>query len=178
MKIFFRYSYPILFLGIAAGATLGQAGGSLKATVRLDRNEIQLGQSAVVVVEFSGCTGLPEITPPQSPDCSITLAGRPIRSPGLAGLNRKDGLTPAGQSLADSLQKLTEKLAKDPLLNPDGLGKTADADLQKQLQSALGNLGAGTPDEKALAYHVHVQRTGTIVIPPFTVNANGETTTT
>src|SRR5262249_54419854 len=92
MQGLIRYFYPILILGIATSSAWSQAAGSLQATARLDRKDIQLGQSAVVLVEFSGCTGLPEITPPQSPDCSITLAGRPIRSPALAGIGRKDGL--------------------------------------------------------------------------------------
>jgi hypothetical protein len=162
-----RYILALLLLSAAADLAFGQAASSLQVTASLDRKEIQLGQSAVVIIDFSGCNGRPEITPPQSQDCSITLAGRPIRS-----------TTLPGQNLSGSLQKLTEKLAKDPLLNPESLGKLGDADLQKQLQAAMGNLGAGTPDDKALAYHIHVQRTGTIVIPPFTVAANGETATT
>jgi hypothetical protein len=165
-------------LSLTANLSFGQASGSLQATARLDRKEIQLGQSAVVIIEFSGCNGRPEITPPQSEDCSITLAGRPIRNAALAGLMGKDGKSPLGSNVSGSLQKLSEQLAKDPLLNPDSLGKLGDGDLQKQLQAAMGSLGAGTPDEKSLAYHVHVQRTGTIEIPPFKVAANGETTTT
>jgi hypothetical protein len=168
----------LLLLSATTDLAFGQAAGTLQATARLDRKEIQLGQSAVVIIDFSGCNGRPEITPPQSQDCSITLAGRPIRSTALTGLMRKDGQSLPGQNLSESLQKLTEKLAKDPLLNPEFLGKLGDADSQKQLQAAMGNLGAGTPDDKALAFHVHVQRTGSIQIPPFTVAANGETTTT
>jgi hypothetical protein len=173
-----RYLSLVVVLGIDSGSALAQTGGALQATAALDRKEIQLGQSAVVIVQYSGSNGRPEITPPKSADCSITLAGRPIRSIATPGNGRKDGQGPAGQNLTESIQKLTDALAKDPLLNPDALERMGDADLKKQLQAALDVAGAKAPDEHALAYHVHVRRTGTIVIPPFTVTANGETITT
>jgi hypothetical protein len=175
MKPYIRCLFVLVISGLSSGSAGAQAGGGLQATATLDRKEIQLGQSAVVIVQFSGNNGRPEITPPKSPDCSVTLAGRPLRPIATAGVGRKDGIGPAAQNLSESIRKLTDSLAKDPVLNPDALGKMTDADLKKQLQAALDGSGAKAPDENALAFHVHVQRTGTIVIPPFSVTGNGET---
>jgi hypothetical protein len=161
-----RTSLLVAALLIAAGAACGQdKPSSLQATARADRPNIQLGQSAAIVVEVKGTDARPQITIPTSEDCYITLAGKYLPSPLSAGLGR-NALLPstsfAGSGLSDSLQKLTEKLANDPLLDP----------------GAMKGLGAPSRDENALVYHVHAKHAGAIVVPPFTVNANGETVTT
>jgi hypothetical protein len=168
----------------AAGLGFAQSrSGNLQATARANPAEIQLGQSAAIILEANGCDGRPEIQLPSSDDCFISFAGRLIPSHTIAGLNAKSALGASSigmpaQNLAESIQKLTDKLANDPLLNADLLKGGNDPDLQKQLKAALGNLGTPRGDDRALVYHVHAKRTGTIVIPPFTVKANGETAAT
>jgi len=189
MLIVRRSSQRIVVLATAylAAANLagaqGHPSGTTQATARLERSDIQLGQSVSVMVQVKGSDGQPEITAPASEDCFVTLAGRAVQSPALAGINRQfaiggNGMAGSSQALAESLQKMTERLANDPLLKPDALKGITDPDLQKQLQAALGNLGAPNSDSQTFVYHVHPKRTGTIVVPPFTVKANGETATT
>jgi hypothetical protein len=166
----------------AAGAQ-GQSSSAIQATARLERSDIQLGQSVSVTVEVKGSDGPPEIAIPASEDCFVTLAGRAVQSPALAGINRQfaiggNGMAGSSQALAESLQKMTEKLANDPLLKSDALKGIADPDLQKQVQAAMGNLGLPKSDTQAFVYHVHPKRTGAVVIPPFTVKSKGETSTT
>ena len=164
-------------LGNAAPSFAQTAAAELQATARLDRREIQQGQAAMVILEVRGAQGRPEIDIPTSDDCSISLAGRLKSSPALAGLPRA-GLGTTASGLQDSLQKMMKQLENEPLLQPDALKNLNDPDAQKKLQSAMGNLGIGKPDEPAMAYHVHANRTGTIVIPSFSVKANGQTVTT
>lgn len=166
-----------------SGLAIGQTNSaSLQATARADRTEIQLGQSVIVLLDVKGVDGRPEIAIPTSEDCSISFAGTAVVTPGFGGLNSRNALSSRGnglpmRGLAESLQRLTEQLGNGPLFNPDLKGMN-DPDLQQQLQAALGNLGAPKRDEQTLAYHVHVNRSGTIVVPPFKVTANGQTTTT
>src|SRR5262249_36372369 len=153
---------------VATGTALGQSkSGSLEATAFADRTDIQLGQSVIVVLEIKGSDGQPEITIPTSEDCSISLAGRVTYHPGLGGLNSKNSLVGRGngfasQNLAESVRKLTEHLNNDTLLNPNKLKGMSDADLQKQMEAMLGNLGAPKGDAQTLGYHVHVNRSGTV----------------
>jgi hypothetical protein len=157
----------VAILLFAAGAVCGQdKPSSLQVTARADHTDIQLGQSALILIDVKGTDARPEITVPASEDCYITLAGKMVRSPAFAGLGGGNSLLPntsiAGSGLSDSLQKLMEQLANDPLLDP----------------SALKGLAMPSRNDNTYGYHVHAKHPGTIVVPPFTVSANGETVTT
>jgi hypothetical protein len=176
--------FPALaIVGVAPWLAFAQTSAGLTATVRAERSEFQLGQPAAVVVEVKGCDTKPEVQAPNSEDCTITLAGRlaqPTLLAGLGGKGLRGGAPGAlgGKDFLESLRTLQEKLAKDPLFDPDALKGMNDPDLLKQQQQALGALGALKREDYSYVYHVHPKRTGTVTIPPFTVSADGKTTTT
>src|SRR5262249_33005276 len=132
MRIMRRSWQRILILAAICFAAANAAGGqaqpasAIQAAARLERSDIQLGQSVSVTVEVKGSAGPPEIAIPASEDCFVTLAGRAVQSGALAGINRQfaiggNGIAGPSQALAESLQKMTERLADDPLLKSDAL---------------------------------------------------------
>src|SRR5262249_37228010 len=138
-----RFPFVMAVLLMAPRVLFAQGQSELQASARADRTQIQLGQSVAVIVEVKGSDSKPEITIPASDDCYITYCGQPVsRTPSLAGRGGKGqsgGMPGSAQGLAVSLRSLTEKLAKDPLLDPTAFKGIGDPDLKKQLDAALGN---------------------------------------
>jgi len=159
--------WPLAIIGIVA--LTAQVEAASKVTIQADRKEAQVGQPVLVTVRVRGAKDTPTVKPPTVKEAQIDPVGQPTSIPTLVADLQGQGVFHANG--AQHIANLVRGLGQMP--NAGAI----DPDLAKLLGAQMGAAGLNTNDY-FFTYQVTPDRSGPLVVPAFSVTADGQSSLT
>jgi hypothetical protein len=165
----------VLVIGFAVPA----AGGPIKVTAQADRRDAVVGQPVMVTVRVRGVTDTAKVEAPAVAGATIAPVGAPAVVPTLTADLEAQGVfhNGSGRHLVNALKGLGQ-MPNVGALDPEAAKLLGDPNLLKGQQQALAAAGGLNTNDHTFTYQVIPERTGLLVVPAFTVSADGQKTTT
>jgi hypothetical protein len=159
----------VLTLALAATAVAAPA----RVTVQAERKDAQVGQPVLVTVRVRGAEDTVTVEPPAPDGARIAPVGEPTVVPTLVGQLEASGAFHPGAAghIAEALRGIGQ-MPNLGGLDPDMARLIGDPNLLKGMPAPRVS-GLNTKDY-VFTYLVTPERAGQLVVPAFTVSANGQ----